>query len=229
VRGAQIAGEEPAKTLREALKGLKEGDQVPLTYLRDGKRETVTVTAKRQGDFQMFSSRTPRAFVFEGSDMGAVLPEDFNERIERIVENSTRQGLQGLESLRNIEVMVGNPRGLRLSSVNKDLGTYFGVSEGALVLEVDDSYKGLKAGDVILEVDGQKVTDPRAAMRELRKHGGERPVELKLQRQRVPQLVKITVPERSEAFWAPPAPPTPPSPPPPPAPPAPLAERGALI
>lgn len=56
--------------------------------------------------------------------------------------------------------------GLQLENMNAQLGEYFGVEdgEGALVTEVIEdspaSEAGLKAGDVVIEVDGDKVTDP---------------------------------------------------------------------
>jgi S1-C subfamily serine protease len=47
--------------------------------------------------------------------------------------------------------------GLQLVEVGKDLGEYFGTSEGFLVVKPPaDSASPLKAGDVILAIDGRK-------------------------------------------------------------------------
>jgi hypothetical protein len=56
--------------------------------------------------------------------------------------------------------------GVSLQSLSGDLGEYFGVpdNEGALVIEVFDrspaEMAGLKAGDVIVDVDDERVDDP---------------------------------------------------------------------
>lgn len=224
VRGASIAGERPTTALREALKDLKDGDKVALSYVRDGKTRSTEVVATRQGNFELLAGPQAHAFWFDKGDlpMPAPLPPDFEEQIESIVERS----IGDAGDVRINMLAMSSMGGLRLTSLNPGLGRYFGATEGALVLEVDsERYKGLQAGDVILEIDGKPVKDPRDAMRELSRQDPDRPVELKLQRDRVPQLVKVTVPEKSGAFLLPPpahapravVPPTPPAPPAPPA------------
>jgi membrane-associated protease RseP (regulator of RpoE activity) len=211
VRGASLAGERPTLALREALKDLKDGDKVSLRYERAGKTFSTEIEATRQGSFEWLAGPNARSFVFE-SDAGQSIhfAPDIDQEIEAIVERAT-----GAAGGLHVNVMAAPASsGLRLSSLNEGLGRYFGATEGALVLEVDSKrYQGLQAGDVILEVDGKPVKDPRDAMRELSRQDSQRPVEVKLQRDRVPQLVKISVPEKSRAFMAPPAPPRPPSPP----------------
>ena len=67
---------------------------------------------------------------------------------------------------KTIEIRGGHPRlGVRVHDLDKDLASYFDVDayEGVLVLEVmEDSpaeEAGLKAGDVILRIDDEKVRD----------------------------------------------------------------------
>ncbi len=212
VRGAAIAGERPTLALREALKDLKVGDKVSLSYVRAGQTASTEIVAARQGSFELLAGPQGRAFWFEHGDMPAIapLPPGFDEEIETIVERA----IDDAGGMRVNVMAMSGLGGLNLTSLNPGLGRYFGVAEGALVIEVDSKrYPGLQAGDVILEVDGKAVSNPRDAMRELSRQDPSRPVELKLQRDRVPQLVKISVPEKSRAFMAPPAPPAPPSPP----------------
>lgn len=212
IGGKSLAGDDLVPGLRGALKDLKDGDEVLVDYLRDGKALRARIIAERQGSFESAAGLRARAFMFESGDtpMAAPLPPDFDQQIETIVERAI--GEAGDVRV-NVMAMTGMG-GLRLTSLNAGLGRYFGATEGALVLEVDsERYKGLQAGDVILEIDGKPVKDPRDAMRELSRQDPQRPVELKLQRDRVPQLVKVSVPEKSRAFIAPPAPPAPPLPP----------------
>jgi serine protease Do len=64
-------------------------------------------------------------------------------------------------------VIFGRPRlGVQVQELNKDLAAYFKLEEnsGVLVLEVQKDTPaekaGLKAGDVIIKIDGEKVTAP---------------------------------------------------------------------
>lgn len=212
IRGTRIAGNSPNEALRGALRDLKEGDKVAVSYLREGKSYSTEITATRQGSFfGMLGAPNARSFVFE-SDQGESLrfPPELDPEMTTIVERAMRDA----GGLRVNMMAMSALGGLRLASLNPGLGRYFGVNEGALVLEVDgERYKGLQPGDVILEVDGKPIKDPRDALRELSRQDPSRQVELKLQRDRVPQLAKVSVPEKSGAFMAPPAPPATPRPP----------------
>lgn len=213
IRGNALAGEQPVKALREALRDLKVGDSVPITYVRDGKAINGRIEAKAQGlvGFGNF----PQMFTFNSGDLeGLAELQHLGPEIERRVAQAVQGSMGDFGPGFNV-MTLASMTGLRLTAMNKGLGRYFGVDTGALVLEVEsDEYKGLQAGDVILEVDGQAVKDPRETLRALRNFEPDRQVELKLQRDRVPQLVKVSVPEKSRAFLLPPpAPPTPPAPP----------------
>ena len=50
-----------------------------------------------------------------------------------------------------------------LMDVDADLGGYFGVDSGVLVLRVPEGVGTLKSGDILLELDGVDVVDARAA------------------------------------------------------------------
>jgi len=158
------------------------------------------------------------------------------ERAERIrLRMISRQG----PGVHRIE-MSGDESNLSLSALNQDLGRYFGIDRGVLVLASEgDDYRDLHAGDVILEVAGNKVESPRQAWRELRdgEAGTSQQVTVWRERERVnlavtvPKHVFMPVAPVPPVPPAPPAPPSPPSPPPPPPPPvAPVApvERGDL-
>lgn len=212
IRGTRIAGNSPNEALRGALRDLKEGDKVAVTYLRDGKSYSTEITATRQGSFfGMLGGPNMQGFAFGSANGESIhFPPDIDPEIETIVERA----MNDAGGLRVNMMAMSALGGLRLTSLNPGLGRYFGVNEGALVLEVDgERYKGLQPGDVILEIDGKAIKDPREAMRELARQDPTSQVELKLQRDRVPQLVKVSVPEKSGAFLAPPAPPAPPMPP----------------
>ena len=60
----------------------------------------------------------------------------------------------------------GGAGGLDLVEMNSDLGEYFGTSEGLLLTSApEDSSSALRAGDVILSIDGRKPTSVSQARR----------------------------------------------------------------
>ncbi len=72
---------------------------------------------------------------------------------------------------------------LDLVTLNPDLGEYFGVKEGVLVVKAPgDSTLPLRSGDVILAVGGRKPTSPSHAMRILRSYEKGETVSIDLMR-----------------------------------------------
>lgn len=211
IRGTKIAGERASEALRAELVDLKEGDKIAISYLRDGKPYSAEIAAARQGSsFGMLGGPNANGFAFQ-SDKGETIhfPPDLDPEMEARLRRAASDG-SGLQVN-----LTGMPPlgGLRLTSLNEGLGRYFGVAEGALVLEVHaERYKGLQAGDVILKIDGRPVEDLRGYMREMTRTDPSRPAELTVQRDHVRQLVQISVWTMPPDFMAPPAPPMPPRP-----------------
>ena len=91
--------------------------------------------------------------------------------------------------------------GIGTQTLTKQLAEYFGVSEGILVTSVNDNSPaakaGLKAGDVITAVDGEKVSSPGDISRAIgKKQDG--PVTLTVVRDRNTRSVIVT-PEKPPA------------------------------
>jgi len=87
--------------------------------------------------------------------------------------------------------------GVSLQDLNKDLAKYFGVSKdaGVLVVEVEEDgpadEAGLKAGDIITEIDGEKIHCSKDVRHILRDYDPGDEVEIKVYRDR--QLKTFTV------------------------------------
>jgi membrane-associated protease RseP (regulator of RpoE activity) len=89
--------------------------------------------------------------------------------------------------------------GVSTQSLTKQLADYFGVSGGVLITSVSDnspaSKAGLKAGDVITAIDGEKVTSPGDISRTLgKKETGD--VSLTVVRDRNTRTITVT-PEKN--------------------------------
>jgi serine protease Do len=105
--------------------------KVKIKILRDGEEREIEATLEARK-----TASSPRAFAYGWGGEG-----------------------------RNM-IAIGRPRlGVQVQDLNKDLAPYFKVEEkgGVLVLEVTKDSPaekaGLKAGDVITKIDGEKITD----------------------------------------------------------------------
>jgi serine protease Do len=125
------------------------GRTVTAAVVRDGQRVTLNVQPREGGGYHYFEGfpapvppvpptppsppvpPTPRAFKFDSPVIGR---------------------------------MFGGRLGVSVSSLSPQLADYFGVKEGALVTSVNDASAaakaGVKAGDVIIALDGSAVADP---------------------------------------------------------------------
>src|SRR3546814_20271145 len=117
--------------------------------------------------------------------------------------------------------------GLNLATVDKQLGRYFGIDHGVLVLS-NGELAGLQAGDVIQRIDGKAVASPREAMAAMGDKPGGAKVTVDYLRDRKAGKAQVTVPKLAPLPppTAPPAPPKPPKPPTAPQPPAAPTELG---
>jgi membrane-associated protease RseP (regulator of RpoE activity) len=73
--------------------------------------------------------------------------------------------------------------GVEFVDLNPDLGEYFGTDRGALAAEVaEGSELGLRAGDVVLAVDGREVTGAEQVRRILASYGTDEEMRLRVRR-----------------------------------------------
>jgi S1-C subfamily serine protease len=152
----------------EAVKAFEPGDDVDVVVIRDG-------------------------------DVRKVIGVELGERGEdRIVDLS--RGL--IPQLRNDLKWAGESQGflgVEIHDMSADLADYFDVreDEGVLVLGVNDGSPaekaGLRAGDVILEVDGTEVNDTGQLVKYIRQgEPGDR-VDIKIKRKRRTETVEVTL------------------------------------
>jgi len=92
--------------------------------------------------------------------------------------------------------------GAQTENLTRQLGDYFGVKngEGILVRSVEkgsaSEKAGLKAGDVIIRADNEKITDRSDLSQILRKHRGGGPLALVVMRDKHEQNITVTLPDR---------------------------------
>lgn len=236
-----------------ALRGIQKGQAINVGYLRDGRSAAAAVVADElpgRGAVQWSDVDVERLESLRALADGQREVHIVRERMHGRDAGGRHDGRGGAPEIRVLTCINGEGdcdreamsrafrfRGLNLSSIDGDLGRYFGTDKGALLIRASDALPGLKSGDVITAVEGRAVESPRDVMRALgAKEAGDK-LKLRILRNRAAQDVEITVPEGRPLDFLPPPPPAPPAPPappqgappPPPAPPAPPAGAGLTM
>jgi S1-C subfamily serine protease len=180
----------PGVRLIELAAKLEPGDTIPVEYSRNGQRRTVSLVT---GDEPLWA-------VEEGPGSGPT----WEFRVPGLrMERLPQTGLMPLpEGRGRVEIRRGPGQAqgmffmtdalgdLELAPLNADLGSYFGTTDGVLVIRVPEgSALGLKGGDVILTVDGRKPSSPASLMRILRSYEGDETIKLEIIRQKKRETV----------------------------------------
>jgi predicted metalloprotease with PDZ domain len=168
------------EALRRMIRETPPGRTAQLTISRDGNQQTVPVTlADKAKVFTMVVPRTPRA------PRAPVAPRMHIEVPEIYMMSSTTRV------------------GLVLESLTPQLGEFFGVKngEGLLVRSVEKGSPaesaGFKAGDVIVKVEQERVSDRGDWRSALRNKSGKVPVGIV--REKREQTITLTMPERKQS------------------------------
>jgi S1-C subfamily serine protease len=174
----------PGLRLIELAQDLDDGDTVKVEYRRGGSTHTATIVAEEMGGnfaFQEFDG--PR--VFFPKVPGAGTFRFFGE-----------PGEMQFKGPGEFSVFLGG-HGLHLVEMNSDLGEYFGTNEGVLVLRAPgDSAIPVRAGDVVLSIDGRKPTSVGHALRIIDSYEAGETVRAEVMRKRQRVNIEWTVKEQ---------------------------------
>lgn len=193
VNGQSLANARPSpgERLIDAVDDLEDGDTVQVEYRRGTTNSRATIIARANTDFS-FGLRSP-GFTFEldslrgtmrgMSDMAGVLDRALVEVRE----------MPGLHST----FFTSGWSSMELTTLDADLGSYFGTSEGVLVVRApSDTVLGLKSGDVIQRIGGRVPTSTSHALRILSSYDAGDEIRLEVMRQRRSQTLTAIVPTR---------------------------------
>jgi len=168
---------------------LQPNDTVKVEYRRGKEQKTVQVVTAAEPDNLAVMVGPEGEYRFKVMPDG----EEFwlgQENADRALDLTLRRsemarGAMAPGSDAFAFMSTGPMLDLELAPVNPQLGSYFGTTVGVLVVDVPDPAPlGLKAGDVVLTVDGRKVTGPGQLMRILGSYGPSEPVRLEVMRQK---------------------------------------------
>lgn len=143
----------PGQRLIDLAHDLDTGDTVKVEYRRGAETRTTTLIAR-----EMSGTELGNRFRFDGPGM-----HGYDFRMPAMGEMPRTMMFRGFDGPGAFKMRMG---GLNLIDLNPDLGEYFGTKEGVLVVEApSDSTIPLKAGDVILALDGRKPKSADHAQR----------------------------------------------------------------
>ncbi len=181
----------PGLRLIELAAKLEPDDTVKIEFYRGDALRTVDLVT---GD-------EPIEWTAEGNVMRLSLPDGervwqfpglrFEPRVEVAPDESLfGPHIQRLDIAREpgnwgVFMSRGAISSLELAPLDDDLGSYFGTTDGVLVVRAPEQESlGLKSGDVILSIDGRKPSSPSSAMRILRSYESGEKVTFDIMRQK---------------------------------------------
>jgi PDZ domain len=172
----------PAQKLVELARKLEPGDTVEVEYRRGADAKKTKIVAR-----DMAPRGMARRFRMEMPDL------------PRMHFDHEMPGMPMMpEGPGDYRVFVETgPGGLELATLNPELGEYFGAKQGVLVLETPkDSTVPLKAGDVIVTIDGRAPTSEAHARRILGSYDGGETAKVEVLRKRKKLTLTWKTPER---------------------------------
>lgn len=168
-----VRGDDGGFRTPEGLRGLSVGDEVTLTLSGDEGTREVTVEAGRRNMMAMAPVvRRLRSATREVARAS---------QLAHLEENVRHQVRDAMEMV-HVRFGRGWSR-VELAPLNEELGQYFGMSEGVLVISApEDNPLQLKGGDVILRIGDREPRDPAHAFRIVRSYGVGETLEVEILR-----------------------------------------------
>jgi S1-C subfamily serine protease len=178
----------PGLRLVELAAKFEPNDTISVEYQRgDSRRTTTLVTGNEPMPMGWSFSTDPddRVWTMPLPNIDRFrMPDGARLRSERLPEGGFLFSYGG--PLSNVE----------LAPLNADLGSYFGTTEGVLVINVPkESTLGLKGGDVVMGVDGRKTSSPSGLLRILRSYDPGDTFKLEVMRNKNRQTISGTLPK----------------------------------
>lgn len=188
----------PGFRLVELVAKLPPNDTVAVEYRRGKSRmKTRVVTAADPETFTVVVDPEGGAGVpgMPGAEYWVGGGEGMEQRALDLALRRSEMARGSRAEAGEFTFMMGGPLpDIELAPVNPQLGSYFGTTEGVLVVDVPDPAPlGLKAGDVVLGVDGRAVSSPRQLLRVLGSYEPGEPLKLEVMRQKKRVTLKGTL------------------------------------
>jgi serine protease Do len=184
-----------ARQFARLIQESPQGRSVSLGVMRDGSRQTVEVTPESRSQTFSFG-------YFDGDRIGREVERSLRDLEPRLREFRFDARPFDFDFDFDGIPRITSPRGrlgVQTNELTPELAEYFGARDGGVLVarvtpDSPAAKAGLKAGDVITSVDGDRVRDTRELVNELRDKDGE--VTLGIVRDKSETSVKATIEER---------------------------------
>jgi membrane-associated protease RseP (regulator of RpoE activity) len=184
--GTALGGDEPWEKLVELARALSPGDSVTVEYRRGASQRNAMVVAADLGGAEWS--------LGWGPGEGRVVELERMMRDHDLPMADMERSMAGMGDRFEFRFGGGGP-GLELAEMNAGLGEYFGTATGVLVLDNPaDSTLPLKAGDVILAIDGRTPASVGQARRILGSYDSGDVAKFEIMRMKKKAAVSWTVP-----------------------------------
>lgn len=175
------------------------GRQVTAAVMRGGQRVTLSVaTREASSGFGLLDGDRLRALETLRERVRPTPAPPAPPRAPRAPRAPEPPGLERF-------FYSGNQLGVTTSSVSEQLREYFGVKNGVLVTSVTDdsaaSRAGVKAGDVIVSLNGRSIDDASELREEMQRLDAGEEFTLEIVRDRKPMTLKGKAQERPSRRW----------------------------
>jgi serine protease Do len=165
------------------------GRQVPAAVTRDGKRVTVSIEPIASSAFRAFDDSTWR-ILDDVRGYARPTPKPPTPPRPSAAPRAPRPPV--LEKF--LWSTTGNLLGVTVNGLSDQLKEYFSVKDGVLVTSVTEdsaaAKAGVKAGDVIVSVNGSTIDDPNDLRAQVQSLGANQEFTLSLVRDRKPLTLK---------------------------------------
>jgi S1-C subfamily serine protease len=179
----------PGIKLRDLAGDLSDGDTVKVDYRRGTETRHASIVARNLPESWGFAIGGPPPRVY-------VDTRGISDAARRMAEAGPVVAGAAVPSILG-SWMYDRWFDMELVALNPGLGDYFGTSTGLLVIRPpNDSTLNLKAGDVILTVDGRKPTSQAQLVRILRSYAPGEAIRVDIVRHQRRMTVTAKIPER---------------------------------
>jgi serine protease Do len=179
---------EHVRSLRQLARLIQEtpaNRTVRSVVVRDGSRMTLEISPEASSRLQ-FNGTVP----------------DIRPQIERGLRALPRGFAFDLDAPRGRPPVARTGRlGVSISPLTDQLATFFGVKSGVLISGVQSdspaARAGLKAGDVIIAINGRNVDDPLDVTEQVRSAGPGSSLDIRISRDKKEMTIKVTLADRA--------------------------------
>jgi C-terminal processing protease CtpA/Prc len=186
--------------LRRLLSETPADRNVQIEVIRGGNHQTIAATLSKKSQGLSLASPEWKGQLLQGEE-ARKRAEELLQRQQDLTKAFPDFGNFSFVNPGEFTIFRGGRLGIGAESLTEQLAEYFGVKEGrgVLVSQVNENSAagkaGLKAGDVIVAIDNEKIDNVNALISTLSKKE-EGTVSMKIIRNRVEQSINVTLEKR---------------------------------